>query len=143
VSPARTTLRVALALGFLVGAAACGSDDSSGSQSTSSPTVAASANTSGSADTSGSGDGGIVEQVGGEGADDIVSGLSIEAKASTLASALDSDRDPEIIDDSTAKIFLDGDVEVDGVMACIVVGAIIDPDETVIVVYPNGETNCA
>lgn len=136
-SPARTTLRVALALGFLVGVAACGSDDSSGSQSTSSPTVVA------SGDTTESGDGGIVEQIGGEGADDIVSSLGIGAKASALASALKSDRDPEIIDDTTAKIFLDGDVDVDSVMACIVVGAIIDPDETVIVVYPNGETTCA
>ena len=142
-SPARTSLRVALALGFLVGAAACGSDDSSGSQSTSSPTVVASGDTTGSGDSSGSGDGGIVEQIGGEEAGDIVSSLGIGAKASALASALGSDRDPEIIDDTTAKIFLDGDVEADSVMACIVVGAIIDQDETVIVAYPNGETTCA
>ncbi|HRB03884.1 MAG TPA: hypothetical protein PLP26_11000, partial [Ilumatobacteraceae bacterium] len=129
--------RAALTAVLLLSLAACGSDKSdatvAASVTTAAPTVPV--ETPGN---SSDGDS-IVEQIGGQDAVNALDSVGIGTKAFALSSALGSDREYELVNETTARIFLDGDVDTDSTMACIVVGAIIDEGETVIVVYPNGE----
>lgn len=132
--------RAALTAVLLLSLAACGSDEPDASVAQSVTTAAQTVPVETSASSS-DGDS-IVEQIGGEDAVNALDSVGIGTKAFALASALGSDREYELVNETTARIFLDGDVDTDSTMACIVVGAIIDEGETVIVVYPNGEITC-
>lgn len=91
-------------------------------------------------DDAGSVAGGLVGAIGGDEAADMLSSLGIGAKAEGLAYALNGRF--EVVDDMTARLILgDGSLE-DRTFDCIVVGALLDPGESVILVYPDGETTC-
>lgn len=75
--------------------------------------------------------------------DDVLAATGLETKATALRAAMGFE-DYEMVDDNTVKIFLDeGSAEDGGLTDCMVVNAIVDEDETVIAVYPDGEVNCA
>ena len=73
--------------------------------------------------------------------DKAIGAVSIESKLTALEAGLDID-DHEVVDDKTLKIFVDGSAEGGFSMECTVAGAIFDDDETLIVVYPDGEITC-
>lgn len=88
----------------------------------------------------GSAGAGLVDAIGGDEAADMLSSVGIGAKANGLAFALGGEF--EVVDETTARLILgDGTVE-DKTFDCIVVGAILDPGETVILVYPDGQATC-
>lgn len=104
------------------------------------PAVAAGTATSGDASTGGDQGGGLVGAIGGQEAVDAFAELGIGAKAEGMAFALGGRY--ELVDDTTVRLILDDKTLDDQLFDCIVVGAILDPGETVIVVYPDGQATC-
>ena len=74
------------------------------------------------------------------GALDALEALGIETRVGIIADALDATY--EITSDSTASIFVDGDANIDGIMACFTVGFLSSPGDVLTVVYPNGDVVC-
>jgi hypothetical protein len=138
-----------VALAFL--AVSCGGDDaSSASASTSAP---AAATESADADASTQPDDAVDPEIGeidgtedlagaigGKELTDAMDALGIDTRMKILTDQLGGDY--EVTGDSSAFIYLDGDVNTDGVMVCVIVGAISSPGDVVVVAYPNGDVVC-
>lgn len=84
--------------------------------------------------------GDLAEAIGGEELTDAIDALGIETRVSILASQLGGTY--EVTSDTTATLILDGDVGVDGIMACIVSSAISSPGDVITARFPNGEVVC-
>ena len=68
-------------------------------------------------------------------------GLGLETRAGVLLDTAGA-TEYEVVDETTLRLtFGDGSVD-DAVTDCIVAGSVIEDDETLIVVYPDGEQTC-
>jgi hypothetical protein len=78
--------------------------------------------------------------IGGEELTDAIDALGIDTRMKIVADQLGGNY--EVTSESSAFLYLDGDVDTDGVMVCFVVGAISSPGDVVVVAYPNGDVVC-
>ncbi|WP_436793804.1 hypothetical protein [Actinospongicola halichondriae] len=117
----RTT--VAAAASLLLVFAACGDDD----DTTTVETPVGDIDTDALAD---------AENIG-----DVLDATGLETKASAMKTAMGFD-EYEMVDDKTVKIFVEGSADDGGIMDCMIANGVVDDDETVIAVYPDGEVNC-
>ena len=72
---------------------------------------------------------------------DAMSSLSPETRFGAVASQLDPE--PEIVvEGSTIRFVFPGGSTADSMMSCIVGGAFVEPGETLVLEYPDGEVEC-
>lgn len=126
-----------------------GSDDGA---ATTAPAAADAAGSGGGADAGNpTGDGAIdgldgtedlADAIGGEGARDALDSVGLESKASALESAIGDDVDRIEIDGDTAHIYLVDDATFDGMMGCMVTGAVLSEGESAVFHKGGEETVC-
>ncbi|MEQ8438961.1 MAG: hypothetical protein RIB65_15835 [Ilumatobacter fluminis] len=72
---------------------------------------------------------------------DAISSLSPETRFGAVASQLDPE--PEIVvDGTTIRFVFPGGTTDDSMMSCIIAGSFVEPDETLVLEYPDGEVEC-
>lgn len=128
----RTT--VAAVASFLLVLAACGDDDDTGA-SIETP--------AGDVDVSDidAGDIDVDALQDAESMDDVLDATGLETKTRALQAGMGFE-DYELIDDKTVKIFIEEDLGTGGISECGIANAIVDEDETVIIVIGDEEINC-
>lgn len=147
----RHRFSTALAVGVLalVAVSCGGSDDSSSSSSSSPDPQEVSTDSTGvtvdTVDTVEGGDTAAADEAAGAvaeavGAEEVLSEVGIDTIAFALSSALGGAY--EVLDETTIRLTLDGSLESDAMIACIVAGGVVQPGTTVIVNYPDGEQTC-
>lgn len=122
-----------------------GSDDGAEPDPTSAPAETAAAedattedaSTDDAADTGANAGTGVADAVG---AGDALDSASIDTMAMAIGAAMGGEA--EVVNDTTIRVVLDGDVEANGPMACIIADAVLTQGQTLIVAYPNGEQTC-
>ena len=85
----------------------------------------------------------LTDALGDEGGDlsDAISTLSPETRFGTVASQLDPE--PEIVvEGGTIQLVFPSGSTGDSTMSCIIAGAFVEPEETLLLVYPDGEVEC-
>ncbi len=141
-TPQRTNFR-RTALGFLAATTllvgACGDDDTAIVDTASDDTASVDASAANAAPVAAeTGDAQTGDTQTGD-TDATLDEVGLGTKAFAIGSA--TDLETEVVDDKTIKI-LAPDTTMDDPTLCIVVGAILDADETAIVVFSDGEVNC-
>lgn len=146
----RHRFSAALAVGVLalVAVSCGGSDDSSSSpdpQEVSTDSTGVTVDTVDTVDAVEGGDTAAADEAAGAvaeavGAEEVLSEVGIDTIAFALSSALGGAY--EVLDETTIRLTLDGSLESDAMIACIVAGGVVQPGTTVIVNYPDGEQTC-
>ena len=124
----------------------CGGDDDTGALSESPAPAADDAATGGDAGELADNDArdSLIDAVGDESdvdVDDAIASLSPETRYDIVAGQLEPEPDVEIDGSSIRLVFDDGSVT-NAVMDCILASAIQRADETLTLVYPDGDTVC-
>lgn len=84
----------------------------------------------------------IVDAIGGEELGDAMDSVGLETKAGALESAIGDDVERIEVDGDTVHIYLTDDATFDGMMGCMVTGAILSEGESAVFHKGGEETPC-